>query len=129
MSFTNSAKASISARIRDDLNGGAMLLVDGAGTSLVVVPLDSVSGSVSLSGVIALSGFPKSVTASAAGTLSATGGRFRTSSSVLYKQDMTVGVPGSGAQIIVDNGLGTLVISAGANITVGATQTPTFAPV
>lgn len=128
MSFTAAAKASLSTKFRDDINAGTLQVVDASGNVLVAVPLDTVAGTVSGAGVITLSGFPKTITASNAGSASPTGGRLRTSAGVLYKTDISVGVPGSGAQIIIDNGVNSLVISAGAAVTFSGAPAPTFTP-
>lgn len=125
MSYEPAAKASRQTQTRDDLNGGALQVIDVSGNVLAGVTLDQVCGSVSGSGVLTFSGFPKS-------TIAATGGvpvsaRLRTAAGANYKVGLTVGIPGSGAMVIIDNGSNTLLIVAGSSVTFTGSPAPTLA--
>ena len=103
------ANASIAA-----LNGGALQLLDIGSVVLATCPLDTPSSTVS--GLVqTFAGSPKSATA-AAGTVASA--RFRTSASADWKTGVSVGIPNSGAQVIVNNGLGTLALTAGQSVQV-----------
>ena len=113
------AAASITA-----LNGGALQLLDIGGAVLATYPLDALS-STAVGAVQTFYGFPKSTTAASAGTVASS--RFRTSAAADWKTGVPVGIPGSGAQVVVNNGSGTLVLTTGQTVTVSAGPTITLA--
>lgn len=125
MSYSPAAKASRQTQTRDDLNGGALQIIDATSTVLASVTLDAVCGSVSGAGVLTLSGFPKAAISVAGGV--AASARLRTSAGADYKTGLTVGVPGSGAMVIVDNGSNTLLIVVGSSVTFSGSPAPTLA--
>lgn len=123
MTYSTAHKSARMTTTRDRLNAGALQVVDAGGSVLVTVPLDNPAGSVS-GATLTLAGFPKTVTAGAGGT--AASARLQNSSSVDEKTGLTVGVPGSNAQVIIDNGAGTLAISLNASVTISGSPAPTL---
>lgn len=125
MTFSVSARVSRQIRSRDDLNGGALEVLAANGSLLFSVSLDPMSGSVNpTTAALTFAGFPKVVTGQAAGA--AAGARWLTAAGEVYKTvssevgSPAVGVPGSGAKVLIDNGAGTLAITVGAEIEVQA---------
>lgn len=123
MTYSTAHKSARMTTTRDRLNAGALQVVDAGGAVLFTVPLDNPCGSVS-GAVLTMSGFPKTVTASGGGTAAAA--RLQNASSVDEKTGLTVGVPGSNAQVVIDNGSGTLAIALGASVTVSGSPAPTL---
>ncbi len=121
MTFQAAALAAFAAASATALNGGSCQLLDSGGAVLASVTFGTPAGT-SSGAVTTFSGFPKSATGSAGTVASA---RFRTSSGADYKTGLTVGIPGSGAQVIVDNTLGSLVIAAGQTVTIAINPTLT----
>lgn len=121
MTFQAAALAAFAAASATALNGGTIELLSSGGAVLGSAPFGSPAGT-SSGAVTTFSGFPKSVVA-AAGTVASA--RFRTSSGADYKTGITVGIPGSGAQVIVDNQVGTLVLIAGQTVSIGINPTLT----
>lgn len=101
MTAFNAGAAAASAAA---LNGGSLQLLSEAGTVLATIPAGSPT---SVGAVTTMGGFPKTVNALATGMPASA--RYRTSAGVDWKTGMSVGVEGSGAQII----LGTLDLVAG----------------
>lgn len=123
MTYSTAHKTARMTTTRDRLNAGSLQVVDAGGNALFSVPLDNPAGTVS-GAVLTLAGFPKTVTASAGGTSSAA--KLVNSSAVDEKTGLTVGIPGSGAAVIIDNGSGSLAITALASITVSGSPAPTL---
>lgn len=98
------------------LAGGSIQLLDSGGAVLATVAFNAGSAGTVAGAVMTAAGMPKTVTASASGAVA--GARMRTSAAVDYQTGLTVGIPGSGAQVIVDNGAGTLALAAGDQVTV-----------
>lgn len=100
----NNAAASAAAT---GLAGGAVEILDAGGTVLASASMGTptASGAVTTGG-----GFPKTVTASATGT--ADSARYRTSAAADWKTGMSVGLSGSGAQVI----LSSLSITSGQSV-------------
>lgn len=105
--------------VRDALDGGASLPgkleigTTGFASILVTVTLNDPCGTVSAD-VLTLAGFPKTVAASATG--SAAVARYRDGDNVVVASGLTVGVTGSGADIIIDS----TTITSGNNVTVNS---------
>lgn len=92
--FNNSsAAASASA-----LSGGVLELLTAGGAVLASVPLGTPT---SAGATTTMGGFPKTVTASASGTVASA--RYRTSAAADWKTGMVAGLPASGAQIILSD--------------------------
>lgn len=123
MTYSTAHKTARMTTTRDRLNAGSLQVVDAGGNALFSVPLNNPAGTVS-GAMLTLAGFPKTVTASAGGT--AASARLQNSSSADEKTGLTVGVPGSGAQVTIDNGTGTLAVSLGASVTVSGSPAPTL---
>jgi hypothetical protein len=101
------------------LNSGFLDLMAGASIA-VSVPLDATSGTVS-NDTLTFSSFPKSVTSAGAYTI--TSAQLRpVSGSVIT--GLTVGLPGSGAQVIIDNGVASLALVATQVVTVAGSPGP-----
>lgn len=116
MTFQAAALAAFAAASATGLNGGTLELLSSGGSVLASVTLGSPAGT-SSGAVTTFSGFPKTATA-AAGTVASA--RLRTAGAADYKTGIPVGIPGSGAQVIVDNGVGSLVLTAGQTVTIAA---------
>jgi hypothetical protein len=129
MPYTTVAKASRQTKTRDDLNGGSLRLRNSSGTTLASVTLNNPSGSITGAGVLTFSGFPKSASG-VAGTVA--DAAYFTSADALYRT-AAIGIPGSGAAVIVDvkdsggTSTGTLVIPAGGSVTFSGSPTLTHA--
>lgn len=91
-----------------------MQLLDSSGVVLRSATFDSPSAGSSVSTVFAASGMPKTMSGAGSGTIVTA--RYRTSGGSDWSTGATVGVPGSGAQVIVDvtegPNAGTLVVGA-----------------
>lgn len=124
MTFQAAALAAFATASNTALNGGTIELLDGSNAVLGAATLDTPAGT-SAGAVTTFSGFPKTVTASASGTVASA--RIRTSATANYKTGITVGIPASGAQVIVNNGVGTLVVTAGQTVQIAASPTLTHA--
>lgn len=121
VTYSPSAKASRMTAIRDLLNSGKLEIGTAAmAATLVTFTLNASSGSVS-GGVLTFSGFPKTVAAAATGTAAAA--RLRTSADADVVTGLTVGIAGSGADVILDS----TSISSGQNVTIAANPTLTHA--
>lgn len=101
------------------LNSGFLDLMAG-GSIAVSVPLDSTSGAVS-NDTLTFSGFPKSVASGGSYTL--TSAQLRPVSGAVIS-GLTVGLPGSGAQVIIDNGVASLSLVATQMVTVAGSPGP-----
>lgn len=123
MTFEAAALAAFATASATALNAGTLELLDAGGGVLAAVTLNTPAGT-SAGAVTTFSGFPKTTTASAGTVASA---RFRTAGAANYKTGVTVGIPGSGAQVIVDNGAGTLVMTAGQTVEIAVGPTLTHA--
>ena len=123
MTYQAAALAAFAAASVAPLNSGSLQLLDIGGAVLATYPLDALS-STAVGSVQTFYGFPKSTTATAGTVASA---RFRTSAAVDWKTGVSVGIPGSGAQVVVNNGSGTLVLTTGQTVTVSAGPTITLA--
>lgn len=101
------------------LNGGKLEIgTAGMAAVLATFTLNATAGTVS-GGVLTLSGFPKAVAASAAGTAAAA--RLRDSSNADVLTGLTVGT--SGTDIVLD----TTTVNAGQNVNIAANPTITHA--
>lgn len=118
MSYDNTAKVSRQTKTRDDLNGGKCQILDAGATVLAEVTFDTPCGTVAGAGVLTFSGFPKVVTALAGGA--AATARYVWPAGGVYRNPVAVGLPGSGAEVQIDNGSGTLVIAPGDQVTFAA---------
>lgn len=123
MTYSTAHKQARMTTTRDRLNAGSLVVTDSGGTTLFSVPLDNPSGTAS-GAVLTLAGFPKTVTASAGGTAAAA--KLVNSSAVDEKTSLTVGIPGSGAAVIIDNGSGSLAITMLASVTISGSPAPTL---
>ena len=123
MTFQAAALADFAAASATALNGGTLELLSAANAILASYPLGTPAGTAS-GAATTFSGFPKNATG-VAGTVASA--RLRKAGGADYKTGISVGIPGSGAQVIVTNGLNTLVISAGQTVTVSANPTLTHA--
>mgnify|MGYP001765268542 CR=1 FL=1 len=81
-----------------NLNGGTVQILNAGGTVLASASLGTPTASGALT---TMGGFPKTVTAAADGT--AASARYRTSGGADWKTGMTVGLSGSGAQVILSS--------------------------
>ena len=124
--MTTAAPAALAVYAAADctaLAGGSLQILDGAGAVLAGTPLGSPAGT-SSGAVVTFSGFPKTAVGVAGTAASA---RLRTAAGVNYQTGLSVGIPGSGAEVIVNNGVGTLVITNGQNVTISVGPTMTHA--
>lgn len=123
MTFQAAALTAFATATNTALNGGSLDLLNVSNAVLATVTLNTPAGSGS-GAVTTLLGFPKSSVA-VAGTVAFA--RLRTSTGADYKTEIPVGIPGSGAQVIVDNGLNTLVMTTGQAVQIAASPTLTHA--
>jgi hypothetical protein len=100
----NAACATASAT---NLSGGTVEVLNAGGTVLASASLGTPTAS---GAVTTMGGFPKTVTAAATGT--AVSARYRNSASADWKTGMSVGLSGSGAQVI----LSALDLTAGQSV-------------
>lgn len=107
---------------RDYLNSGFIELLNSGGAVLASVPLNSTSGTVTTD-TLTMSGFPKTVAATLAGTIAAVRVRAVDGNSITA---VSFGIVGSGMQVIIDNGLGTLAVLLAQNVTISGSPAPTF---
>lgn len=89
------------------LASGTVEILDAGGAVLATASLGTPTAS---GAVTTMGGFPKTVTAAAGGT--AASARYRTSAAADWKTGMTVGLSGSGAQVI----LSSLSITSGQSV-------------
>ena len=122
MTFQAAALAAYAAADGNALAGGSMELIDGGGAIVASVVLNT-PASTSVGAVATFAGFPKSTTALSSATIASA--RLRNLAGAAYKSSIPVGIPGSGAQVIVDNGAGTLAVTTGQSVTVLASPTMT----
>lgn len=101
------------------LGASATLVVSDGATVLVVIPLLNPVGTVA-GGVLTITPPPGSTAATASGT--ANTAEIRDSSNATAVSGFTVGVPGSGAQVIISNGANTLAISASQTVSLISAQ-------
>jgi hypothetical protein len=121
MTFEAAALADFAAASATALNGGAIELLSSGGAVLASAPLNTPAGT-SSGPVTTFAGFPKTATAQAGTVASA---RLVKAGGAVYKSAVTVGIPGSGAQVIVNNGSNTLVLAAGQPVEIAASPTLT----
>lgn len=121
MTFQAAALAAFATASSTALNAGYLDLLDNANGVLASVTLNTPAGTAA-GAVTTFAGFPKTATALPGAVASA---RLRTSSGSVYKVGIPVGVPGSGAQVIVNNGIATLVLMDGQTIEVAVSPTLT----
>ena len=124
MTFQAAALAAYAAADGAALAGGSIQILDSGSVVLTTHPLNT-PASTSAGPVSTFAGFPKSAAALASGN--AASARLRTSGGADYKTGLSVGIAGSGAQVIIDNGAGTLAITAGASVQIAAGPTLTHA--
>lgn len=122
--YTAATKTARMTAVRDqmDLGAGAgKLEIGSAGMAVtcVTIALDDPSGTIS-SGILTLSGFPKTVAATA--NCTAAEARIRDSNNTDVVTGFTVGT--SGTNIVLDN----VTINNGQNVTINASPTITHAP-
>ncbi len=123
VTYTTAVKTARMTAVRDQIDGGSgagKLEIGTAGMALVLatVALNDPSGTAA-SGVLTLSGFPKTVAAAAAGIAAAA--RIRDSANTDIVTGLTVGT--SGTDIIVDN----TNVAVSQNLTINASPTITHA--
>ena len=92
------------------LTGGALELLSAGGAVLATASLGTPTAS---GAVTTMGGYPRTVNATA-GTIASA--RYRTSGALDWKSDMTVGLAGSGAQVIVSS----LTITSGQQVTISS---------
>lgn len=111
--FTSALVSARLQAIADAIGSGAYLSIctGGYGAVLATINLNSPPGTVS-GDTLTFNGFPKTVSASGTGTAAIA--RIRTSGNADRIVDISVGLPGSGADIV----LSTTSIIAGNNVTV-----------
>lgn len=123
VTYTTAAKTARMTATRDQIDGGAgagKLEIGTAGMAAVLatITLNDPSGTIAGT-VLSLSGFPKTVAASASGTAAAA--RIRDSANTDVITGLTVGT--SGTDIVLDS----TSITSGQNVTINATPTITHA--
>lgn len=119
VTYSTTAKNSRMTAIRDLLNSGKLEIgTTGMASVLATITLDATSGTVS-GGILTLSGFAKTVAATASGTAAAA--RLRTSANADVVTGLTVGTSGS------DINLDSTSITSGQNVTINASPTITHA--
>lgn len=123
MTYDISIKTARMTAVRDQLNAGTLQLMAGA-TVVREYPLAGTSGAVA-GDVLTFAGFPQTVASAGEGTID--GARLRKAGDLPGKSGLTVGLPGSNADVEVDNGLGSLVIGANDPVTVLVGPTLTHA--
>lgn len=123
MTFQAAALATFAAASSTALNGGSLDLLDVSDAVLATVTLDTPAGT-SAAAVTTLAGFPKTAVA-VAGTVASA--RLRTSAAADYKTGISVGIPASGAQVIVDNDASSLVLTGGQTVEIAVSPTLTHA--
>lgn len=99
-------------------SNASLVLYDGA-TVLVTIALDNPAGTVS-GGILTFTAPASPSIASAAGTANAAA--FLDSSNNVTISGFTVGIPLSGAEVIIANGFNSTVISAGQSVSLIAAQ-------
>lgn len=116
MTFDALALATYAAADGPALAGGAIQLVDGSNNVLRSFALNAGTAGTSAGPTFTAAGMPKVGTGSGAGAIA--GARYRAAGDVAYKSAISVGLPGSGAEVEVD-------VTAGPNagtLTIGATD-------
>lgn len=102
MTFSASALAAFdnadAAASATALSGGTVEILNAGGTVLASASLGTPTAS---GAVTTMGGFPKTVSAGATGT--AASARYRTSANADWKTGMSVGLAGSGAQVILSS--------------------------
>lgn len=111
MTFSAEALAAFAAASASALASGDLDILDSGGAVLSSTDLGTPTSS---GAATTMGGFPKTVTASASGT--AASARYRTSGGADWKTGMTVGLSGSGAQVI----LSSLSVAAGQNVLINS---------
>lgn len=111
MTFSAAALAAFAATSASALASGDLDILSAGGAVLASIDLGTPTSS---GATTTMAGFPKSVAASADGT--AASARYRTSAGADWKTGMTVGLAGSGAQVI----LSSLSISTGQTVTINS---------
>lgn len=109
LALTSIAEAAAS-RSATALSSGSLDLLDSGGNVLASASLGTPTAA---GAVTTMGGYPRTVSA-IAGTISSA--RYRTSAGDSWKANMTVGLAGSGAQVIVSS----LTIGAGQTVTVNS---------
>lgn len=102
MTYPSDIKAGRMTFVRDRCNGGRLELLAASGAVLVPITLDVPSGAV-VGPVLTFTGFPKNGTALVASTvpLPVASARLRSAALADVKTGLTVGLAGSGADVIV----------------------------
>lgn len=120
LTYVTATKTSRMNAVVTDIGASGKLEIGTAGmaTILATINLNSTAGTVT-SGVLSLSGFPKTVAADATGVAAAA--RIRTGANADIITGLTVGT--SGTDIVLDN----TSINSGQNVTINATPTITHA--
>lgn len=109
--FSDTALAAFAAASASALASGDLDILDSGGAVLASLDLGTPTSS---GAVTTMGGFPKSATATAGGTPASA--RYRTAGGSNWKTGMTVGLAGSGAQVI----LSSLSISTGQTVTINS---------
>lgn len=120
LTYVTATKTSRMNAVVTDIGASGKLEIGTAGmaTILATINLNATAGTVT-NGVLSLSGFPKTVAASATGVAAAA--RIRTGANADVITGLTVGT--SGTDIVLDN----TSINSGQNVTINATPTITHA--
>lgn len=116
MTFAAAALAAYAAADITALAGGTLELLDGSNNVLRSFALNAGTAGTSAGAVFTAAGMPKTGTGSGAAAVASA--RFRNAGAADYKTGIPVGLPGSGAQVIVD-------VTSGPNagtLTLGATD-------
>jgi len=116
ITYTTAAKNARLQAVADAIDAGSgagyiNICTAGYGTILATINLNDPCATAT-DGVLTFSGFPKSTTASATGTAAIA--RIRTSANADCILDISVGLPGSGADMI----LATTAITSGGTVTI-----------
>ena len=114
VTYSNAAKVARQNAVVTQIGASGKLEIGTAGMAqiLATITLDATAGTVAGAGVLTLSGFPKSVSASASGTAAAA--RIRTSANADVITGLTVGT--SGSDINLDN----LSIASGQQVNISS---------
>jgi len=114
MTLSATALAAISAAAATasavGLSGGTLELLDAGGSVLASASLGVPTAA---GAVVTMSGYPRTVIATG-GTIASA--RYRTSAAADWKTGMSVGLPGSGAQVIVSS----LTVTGGQPVTIAS---------
>lgn len=93
----------------DDGAGPGQMVLLGISTVICTITLSNPCGTVS-GGILTFTGSPSGTAANTGNVITA---RLQDSNGVIMVSGLTVGIPGSGADVILSNGLSSTLVSAG----------------